>query len=626
LRASSATCTLNSILASRVSCGKCKLITVTSPRSASKVLCAPSSCRRWGRWGLKGIEVELAEGWLTNAPWGLERSHAESVYNVATNAAGNLASLPLPPLVDLLGRGTEDAKCAAARAIKNLAPDSRAAIAQAGAIPPLVGLLQSGSASVTEQAVSAVHNLTIGSEQVCLAIAQAGAIPPLVGLLQSGSASVAEQAVSAIGNLASGSEPRKAAIAQAGAIPPLVGLLQSGSASVAEKAVSAIRNLASGSEQIRLAIAQAGAIPPLVGLLQSGSASVAEQAVSAIRNLTSGSEPRRAVIAQAGAIPPLVGLLQSGSASVAEQALRVIRKLAADSETRKAAIAEAAHCAGAIPLLGGLLYAEEEEEGVEAGETSSRPTTNDPIKVLRGEHEGRYARISTDRQGSKPYKVRFYDGLVSGWLAERDVEKVSEQEKTHEQSREKGAAGEDDGKGRTAGPAVASLGVTPSYWVGKYAGQHGFALFHINPNSSLRLWSALEKIMCVPDPHNLGVGQDASGGDYTQLELRRAWRVEHPANWMQYTAAKVEVQSQMQRCNTSRLRSLKTALQKAYAAVPEMACDAGINEVFLLHGTKPEILYDVLSNGLVEGFSGGLFGQGQLPRRKPLQERPVRRG
>lgn len=38
--------------------------------------------------------------------------------------------------------------------------------------------------------------------------------------------------------------------------------------------------------------------------------------------------------------------------------------------------------------------------------------------------------------------------------------------------------------------------------------------------------------------------------------------------------------------------------------------DASINETFLLHGTKPESLLTVLSNGLSEKFSDGLFGEG----------------
>ena len=65
----------------------------------------------------------------------------------------------------------------------------------------------------------------------------------------------------------------------------------------------------------------------------------------------------------------------------------------------------------------------------------------------------------------------------------------------------------------------------------------------------------------------------------------------------------------MQKCNTSSLQPLKTRLQAAYDKVQDMSCDTSINEVFLLHGTKPDILFNVLSNGLDEGFSDGLFGQ-----------------
>ena len=258
---------------------------------------------------------------------------------------------------------------------------------------------------------------------------------------------------------------------------------------------------------------------------------------------------------------------------------------------------------------------------------SYRPTTGDPVKVLRGEHEGRYGRLTKDDHDSTPYKVRFYDGAVSGWLAEDAVEKVSEQEKSRAQAREKQAAEAEqedddlrprrDAKKRAHKHAAASqqlapasqpaLGNVPEYWEGRYAGEHGFAMFLIDPSSNL--WGALNTVMRVPDPNNLGVGRDASGEDYSELKLRYAWRVEHPTKWTQYAAAKVEVQSQMKRCSTPHHRRLRTALQNAYEAVPEMSCDDSINEVFLLHGTKPDILYNLLSNGLVEGFSNGLFGQ-----------------
>ncbi len=38
--------------------------------------------------------------------------------------------------------------------------------------------------------------------------------------------------------------------------------------------------------------------------------------------------------------------------------------------------------------------------------------------------------------------------------------------------------------------------------------------------------------------------------------------------------------------------------------------DSGVNEKFLLHGTKPETLLAILQNGLHERFSGGTLGSG----------------
>lgn len=41
-----------------------------------------------------------------------------------------------------------------------------------------------------------------------------------------------------------------------------------------------------------------------------------------------------------------------------------------------------------------------------------------------------------------------------------------------------------------------------------------------------------------------------------------------------------------------------------------LGLDVSVNEVFLLHGTKPENVLAILQNGLNERFSGGLFGNG----------------
>jgi len=50
-----------------------------------------------------------------------------------------------------------------------------------------------------------------------------------------------------------------------------------------------------------------------------------------------------------------------------------------------------------------------------------------------------------------------------------------------------------------------------------------------------------------------------------------------------------------------------------------MSVDSQLNEVFLLHGTKPDLLFKILSNGLVEGFCGGIFGQGNYLAENPCK-------
>ena len=138
------------------------------------------------------------------------------------------------------------------------------------AIPPLVRLLGNGSESVQEGAVNALANLAANNHANKAAIAAADAIAPLVRLLGSDSESVQEGAVNALANLAAKNHANKAAIAAADAIPPLVRLLGSGSESVQEGAARVLWNLAVNHANRAAAIAAAGSIPPLVRLLGSG--------------------------------------------------------------------------------------------------------------------------------------------------------------------------------------------------------------------------------------------------------------------------------------------------------------------------------------------------------------------
>uniref|UniRef100_A0A7S4B746 Poly [ADP-ribose] polymerase n=1 Tax=Chrysotila carterae TaxID=13221 RepID=A0A7S4B746_CHRCT len=257
------------------------------------------------------------------------------------------------------------------------------------------------------------------------------------------------------------------------------------------------------------------------------------------------------------------------------------------------------------------------------GRLQRRLSKTDAVKVMSGEHAGRYGRISEDAQGDEPYRVRFYDGTVSEWMAEDSVCKVSEDEKTRGQQAEKDKA--DSRQRAEAGllshasnasgdPCVVNF---PSYWQSKNAGAHGFLVFNIRRQQS-KLFQALKRMMHVPDPLNLGKGRDVvSRKKYSGLVLRRAWRVESPILWMQYMAAKFEVGQQMRSCPS--LRPLSTKLQQAHEGIDEMSVDSQLNEVFLLHGTKPDLLFKILSNGLVEGFCGGIFGQGNYLAENPCK-------
>jgi len=107
----------------------------------------------------------------------------------------------VPPLIALLGGGSDNVKEHAARTLASLAlnDDNRATIASAGGIPPLIALL-GGSDNVKVHAVRALSHLALNDDNKAT-IASVGGIPPLTALL-SGSGDVrnhAEQVLTQLG-------------------------------------------------------------------------------------------------------------------------------------------------------------------------------------------------------------------------------------------------------------------------------------------------------------------------------------------------------------------------------------------------------------------------------------------
>jgi len=113
------------------------------------------------------------------------------------------------------------------------------------------------------------------------------------------------------------------------------------------------------------------------------------------------------------------------------------------------------------------------------------------------------------------------------------------------------------------------------------------------------------------DPKDLGSGRDVvEKGKYKQLKLARAWRIENPKLWRRYAVERQSVAEEIRdrRIKVPSLR-IRDVLQKALAGLPDKL-QSDVHETRLLHGTAPQTVLTLLSNGPNERFSGGLFGCG----------------
>ena len=155
----------------------------------------------------------------------------------------------------------------------------------------------------------------------------------------------------------------------------------------------------------------------------------------------------------------------------------------------------------------------------------------------------------------------------------------------------------------------------PANWCRKYAG-NDLAVFPMKPD----IVHALQSIFDVEDTHNLGRGRDVqhqwSGSGRKELELAAAWRVENPRLWKQYRSARDSVMHELNVLRdkynkyTTPLKTWMDAKLGKFRHLTKETLEDSWNEKFLLHGTSPKLLLTILSNGLSDKFSDGLFGHG----------------
>jgi hypothetical protein len=144
--------------------------------------------------------------------------------------------------------------------------------------------------------------------------------------------------------------------------------------------------------------------------------------------------------------------------------------------------------------------------------------------------------------------------------------------------------------------------------------EDGFAVVPLTEAEDWSTWRTLEQFLHTSDPSQLGKGKDVTRayGNYNELHLASAWRIEHPPQRKRYAAAMETVLEDMKLLDRKNLLAFGAQLNgfplATAAAAAGFAATPAVSESFLLHGTRPDVLLSVLKNGLNERYSGSNAG------------------
>lgn len=144
----------------------------------------------------------------------------------------------------------------------------------------------------------------------------------------------------------------------------------------------------------------------------------------------------------------------------------------------------------------------------------------------------------------------------------------------------------------------------PSYWkeCTRLSDGHNFVRIDESDEAT---WYALEACLHTEIPSWLGQGRDyAWRTNHSRLRLAEAWRIEHPVHYNKYAAAKEKVRADIQNANTLvNAIVVPDPLEAACAKLPGNVEEA-LNEKYLMHGTLPELVLPIVSEGFNERLCG----------------------
>lgn len=126
-------------------------------------------------------------------------------------------------------------------------------------------------------------------------------------------------------------------------------------------------------------------------------------------------------------------------------------------------------------------------------------------------------------------------------------------------------------------------------------------------------WAALANVVALPPGNNLGGRDQRLAGSYSSFRLGQAWRIENRGVFAKYAAERQRLKSVIAACKAQGKRAPRAMVREVFwKALGNMTTglESDVNELYLTHGTKPDVVLSVISGGLNERYSGGIFGHG----------------
>ena len=160
------------------------------------------------------------------------------------------------------------------------------------------------------------------------------------------------------------------------------------------------------------------------------------------------------------------------------------------------------------------------------------------------------------------------------------------------------------------------LRAPPDYWDKKAAenAADGFAAIALNKTDPT--FAALGRFLETDKAKLAKSGADRSGTSHDTLKLACAWRLENPSLWDTYMSGVQMVGKDMDRINAAGVKPAGGApvMTGSVASSLPGQLRANVNEAFLMHGTVPHVVLQIISKGMNERYAGSaagtMFGQG----------------